>query len=544
MANIFTNAVKFLGATLKQTVTSDFLRDFTHANKLFVGENFELVPKSGYLFHVYLDLNPYLASSYLLDTKTLQEIGLMVKSAELPKYSIDNKLMNAYNRPNYIQSKIKYEPVTISFHDDSMNTIRNFWYDYYRYYYRDSDKSEQGYYLTYKYNSDPLGSFGFTRRTESTENFIKAIRIYSMSRSFYSEYILINPIITNFRHGEHDYSNTASSNLTNTMTIAYENVLYSDGAVSKETVKGFADLHYDRRPSPLNRVGNQRSIFGRNGLLNTAGSVISDLTQGNFLSAIFKTATARQTFKGVNIKKAAVNEIRQIYTQSATNIITGAITNAARQTVPGGRTVISPLSLDGVVKNAASGIARDASTLALIGATVAINSANKSNKYARNPVTAANKAATPSNYNPGFPTVPGATARPPAPTTMLRSNDSNLTQQATNQNNSSVSREAVQNEYNIKSYERRVQTLGNDAALSEKQIVQSDISIANLTAKLNLARSTSSPDVGTIAAQLDTALAQKQEHEQKLQALKQEIEQSKQRLNDFQIRQNNLGRNG
>ena len=140
--------------------------------------------------------------------------------------------------------------------------------------------------------------------------------------------------------------------------------------------------------------------------------------------------------------------------------------------------------------------------------------------------------------------MPGATARPPAPTTMLRSNDSNLTQQATNQNNSSVSREAVQNEYNIKSYERRVQTLGNDAALSEKQIVQSDISIANLTAKLNLARSTSSPDVGTIAAQLDTALAQKQEHEQKLQALKQEIEQSKQRLNDFQIRQNNLGRNG
>lgn len=544
MANIFTNAVNFLGATLKQTVTSDLLRDFSHANKLFVGENFELVPKSGYLFHVFIDLNPYLASRYLMDTKTLQEIGLMVKSADLPKYTIDNKLYNAYNRPNYVQSKIKYEPLSISFHDDSLNTIRNFWYDYYRYYYRDSDKSEQGYYLNYKYNTDPLGKFGFTRRSESSENFIKAIRIYSMSRSFYSEYILINPIITNFRHGEHDYFNTASSSLTNTMTIAYENVLYSDGVVSAREVKGFADLYYDRRPSPLNRLGSNRSIFGRNGLLNTAGSVISDLTQGNFLSAIFKTATARQTFKGVNLKKAAVNEIKQIYTQTATNIITGAITNQARQTTPGNRTVISPLSLDGVLKNTVSGIASSTSSLALIGAAVALNSANKSNSYKQNPIVQSNKSATPSNYSPRFPTVPGAQTRPPAPTTLLKSNDSEASSAPTNQNNSGVSTEIVQVEYNIKTLENQIQKLGNEAVVAEKQIVQNTIAISNLTNKLNLARASGSSEVGALTAQIEAAVSQKQDYEQQLASRRNEITKTQQDISNLIQKRNNLNRNG
>lgn len=544
MANIFTNAVNFLGATLKQTVTSDFLRDFNHANKLFVGENFELVPKSGYLFHVFIDINPYLGSAYLLDSKTLQEIGLMVKSAELPKYSIDSKLFNAYNRPNYIQSKIKFDPITISFHDDSMNTIRNFWYDYYRYYYRDSDKSQQGYYLNYKYNTDPLGAFGFTRRTESSENFIKAIRIYSMSRSNYSEYILINPIIQNFRHGEHDYSNTASANLTNTMTIAYENVLYSDGAVSPNAVKGFADLYYDKRPSPLNRLGTRRSVFGRNGLLDTAGSVLQDITQGNFLSAIFKTATARQTFKGINIKKAATNEIKQIYTQAATNIITGAITSQARQTTPGNRTVVSPLTLDGVLKNTVTGIASSTSSLALIGAAVALNSANKSNSYSQNPVVQSNKSNTPSNYQPGFPVVPGQQVRPPAPTTLLKSNDSSQVSLPTNQNNSSIDTEMVQLDYAVKTLEQQLQRLSNEAVVMEKQIAQNNIAISNLTNKLNLARASGSNEVGALTAQVEAAVTQKQEYEQQLVTKRNEVNSTQNEINSFIRQRNNLGRNG
>ena len=136
MANIFTNAINFLGATLKQTATADFLRDFTHANQLFVGQDFELVPKSGYLFHVFFDINSNLASNYMLDGESATTLGMMVKSADLPKYQIENKLYNSYNRPNLIQSKIKFEPVGITFHDDSMNTVRNFWYDYYRYYFK------------------------------------------------------------------------------------------------------------------------------------------------------------------------------------------------------------------------------------------------------------------------------------------------------------------------------------------------------------------------------------------------------------------------
>lgn len=519
MANIFTNAINFLGATLKQTITSDFLRDFTHANQLFVGQDFELVPKSGNLFHVYFDINPTLASNYMIDGETAITLGMMVKSADLPKYSIENKLYNAYNRPNLVQSKIKFEQINITFHDDSMNTVRNFWYDYYRYYFRDSDSSEEGYHLNYKYQGDPLsGKFGYTRKFESHANYLKSIRIYSLSRREYSEYILIKPIITAFKHSEHDYFNTASSNLNHTMTIAYENVLYREGDLLDNSVTGFAMLRYDRRPSPLNRLGTRKSIFGKRGLLDTAGSIIGDITQGNFLSAIFKYATARQTFKGVNIAKAAVSEAKQILTVGATNVITGAITNQMRQAPLGGRTVISPLSLDGVVKNAYNGIARDTGTIALIGAATLLNSVSTSKKYTQTPIVQANKSAVQNNYNPSFPTVPGVVAPQQAPSQALIANYSNSTLSPTNQLSLASSKNTVDLGYDIKVIDKQIRDISASISYTEKQISQQNILLSNLNNRLAIARASSvaTSVITDLEEQIATTTAQKSESTKKL----------------------------
>lgn len=519
MANIFTNAINFLGATLKQTVTSDFLRDFTHANQLFVGQDFELVPKSGYLFHVYFDINPTLASNYMIDGETAISLGMMVKSADLPKYSIENKLYNAYNRPNLVQTKIKFDQINITFHDDSMNTVRNFWYDYYRYYFRDSDSSEEGYHLNYKYQGDPLGGkFGFSRKFESHANYLKSIRIYSLSRREYSEYILIKPIITAFKHSEHDYFNTASSNLNHTMTVAYENVLYREGDLLDNSVTGFAMLRYDRRPSPLNRLGTRKSIFGRRGLLDTAGSIIGDITQGNFLSAIFKTATARQTFKGVNIGKAAVNEAKQILTVGATNVITGLITSQMRQTPPGNRAVISPLSLDGVVKNVYNGIARDTSTIALIGAATLINGVTNKTKYSQTPITQSNKSAVQNNYNPNFPTVPGIVSPTPAPSQILIANYANKEVDPTNQVSLTLSQNPVDISYDIKLLDKQIKELSASASYTEKQISQQNILLSNLNNRLAIAKSSNVAQniITDLEEQIATTTTQKSENTKKL----------------------------
>jgi len=400
-----------------------------------------------------------------------------------------------------------------------MNTVRNFWYDYYRYYFRDSDSSEEGYHLNYKYQGDPLGGkFGFSRKFESHANYLKSIRIYSLSRREYSEYILIKPIITAFKHSEHDYFNTASSNLNHTMTVAYENVLYREGDLLDNSVTGFAMLRYDRRPSPLNRLGTRKSIFGRRGLLDTAGSIIGDITQGNFLSAIFKTATARQTFKGVNIGKAAVNEAKQILTVGATNVITGLITSQMRQTPPGNRAVISPLSLDGVVKNVYNGIARDTSTIALIGAATLINGVTNKTKYSQTPITQSNKSAVQNNYNPNFPTVPGIVSPTPAPSQILIANYANKEVDPTNQVSLTLSQNPVDISYDIKLLDKQIKELSASASYTEKQISQQNILLSNLNNRLAIAKSSNVAQniITDLEEQIATTTTQKSENTKKL----------------------------
>ena len=541
MATIFTNAINFLGATLKQTVTADFLRDYQHANKLFVGNDFELVPKSGYLFHVCFDVNSTLANGYINDGKTLTQLALMVKSADLPRYSVENKLYNAYNRPNLIQTKIKYDNLTISFHDDSMNVVRNFWYDYYNYYYRDSDKTEQGFQLSYKYLPDPLGAFGFSRRKDSSENYLRSIRIYSLSRSTYSEYLLVNPIITAFKHGEHE-NTSASANMTNSMTFAYENVLYREGDVSEDVIDGYANLYYDRRPSPLNRVGTRRSIFGQRGLIDTTGSIIKDITNGNFISAIFKTATARQTFKGVNIGKAAISEAKQLVTIGATNAITGMITSQMRQTPPGGRAVVSPLSLDGVVKNAFNGIARDTSTLALLGTAALLNSKSTPKTYQQTPITQANRTNLQNNYNPQFPRVPGAAAPVTAGSTTLTANSQNLIDRPTNQLGSDIRQSPLDISYDIKTIDRQIQDNSVTASYTEKQITQSSNLITNLNNKLTIARSSNAApaEIVSLESQIATAQQQRDDNVKRLTDVRALIGQLQAKYSDNVRRLNNL----
>ena len=76
--------------------TGPTLRDWQHANKIFVGNNYGLKPKDSFLFHVAFQLNPSISR---LDTTQIMEAGMLVKSVQIPKFTIDTKTLNAYNRP-------------------------------------------------------------------------------------------------------------------------------------------------------------------------------------------------------------------------------------------------------------------------------------------------------------------------------------------------------------------------------------------------------------------------------------------------------------
>jgi hypothetical protein len=238
------------------------LRDYQHAARIFTDNKFSLSPKYGFLFYVEFDFNPLVSGVVPKNSnpQTAQELGMLVKSVGLPKFSVDTKTHNAYNRKNIVQNKINYDPVSITFHDDQSDIVRNFWYDYYSFYYRDPDYADVTYTSPHKYQSRSTFDWGYTLRHTLSDGYtsyngnqpyqyIQAIRIYSLFKGKFSEYELINPIITSFKHGEH--ANTSDSGLmTHEMSVQYETVKYYTGYVTENNAGGFIDLHYDNTPSP------------------------------------------------------------------------------------------------------------------------------------------------------------------------------------------------------------------------------------------------------------------------------------------------------
>jgi uncharacterized coiled-coil protein SlyX len=508
MASIFQNAVNFIGSTLKQAATVDNLKDYRHASRLFVGGgNYRLSPKHNFLFHVFIDVNESLASAYLTGRSSEIELGLMAKSADLPKFNFDIKAHNAYNRINLVQNKVRYEDINIVFHDDSANVVRNFYYDYFRYYYRDSDYGSSTNLTTYaipnKYQPQTIGNFGYQRRKESTNQFINSIRIYSLHQKKFSEYILINPLIKSFRHSQHQNSGD-SGTMDHNMVIAYENVLYQDGIISRTTPDGFAMLeYYDLTPSPLRMKGGVKSIFGAGGLLDTAGSVLSDFENGRVgLGTILNAARAINTARGMNLKKSLVSEITGITTSAATNAIIGAlptIDRAVRETInpnsPNGYQISTIPQANGALSNKYTGLQDLTSVAALAGAAVFLNSTPLTNRYKSNPVTQQSGAPI-SGYNPSFPTVPGATAPITGTNPSFNiANDSSNLRSAGSQGNINNAGRLIDLDRNISGLNTLISTLSTDAAEAQTQITNTQNSINDLTTRLSAAQALTPPMV-------------------------------------------------
>lgn len=306
---------------LHSFTTSDNLRDFQHASRIFTDNNYRLSPKYGFLFHVAFDINDQLSG---IDRDNRLEMGMLVKSIDLPKFTVENKIFNAYGRTNIVQNRLKYDQVNITFHDDSADLIRDFWYAYYSYYYRDTDYDEAVYQQPSKYKARLVQDWGYSpayysSTTMASAQYLRSIRIYSLHQKRFSEYVLINPTIVSFRHGQHQ--NGDNQNLMeNTMTLAYETVKYYTGYVTQNTVVGFADLHYDKTPSPLTPAGGgTNSVFGPGGALNTVDDVINDLKNGNFASAILKGSRAIASGRFKNLGAKSLTELGSM----ARNVLRG-----------------------------------------------------------------------------------------------------------------------------------------------------------------------------------------------------------------------------
>jgi hypothetical protein len=270
------------GAVEGLTNPKGVMGDWEHASRLFVGDTYRLSPRTKFLFYVRFELDKSVISSLNFSQKHADEVGFLIKSTDLPKYKFDSVTKNQYNRKKIFYKNFTYEPLTMTFHDDSNGIMNALWALYMSSYVQDRLNPLAAYSSTaLRPAGTSLDSFryGLDKQGRTTD-FIKSISIYTMSRRRFLGYTLINPKIISWSHGNGDYSEVAFNE--NTMNIEYESVVYTGGNVAIDNPKGFATLYYDTVPSPLSVAGGGvENLLGSGGVLDGLESIFGDIQSGS-----------------------------------------------------------------------------------------------------------------------------------------------------------------------------------------------------------------------------------------------------------------------
>ncbi len=288
------------------------MKDYQHASRLYLDDNFKLMPKQKFLFHVVFNTDETLFVDGLSANERYQ-LNMLVKQCDLPKYNLSYEEKTQYNKKMYAGTRIAYEPVNITFHDDHADTVNAFWKKYYEYNIADSVGMNSD--LTINNTKDDYYSYGDARQTtkfgmdtprQRRKPYLKGIEIFVLHKKRFTSMTLVNPVIGSFSHDNLDQADGAGV-LNNTMQILYETVIYKSGIVNKNNVPGFATINYDNSPSPLTILGGgTNSIFGPGGVVDGIGSVIRNVQSGNILGAILGASNTYNNAK--KIKKSAVKE--------------------------------------------------------------------------------------------------------------------------------------------------------------------------------------------------------------------------------------------
>jgi hypothetical protein len=258
------------------------LRDQQHAARLFADDNFRLAPKQKYLFHVAFSINPAALKSIDLVQRHRNEINMLVKSIDLPKFNVQTEMLNQYNRKKVVQYQHKPDAISVKFHDDNMGLINQVWQNYYSYYYADSTSAQ----TPGSYNRNATRSSDFITKPYGLDNrsglpFFNSITIYQMARHEYVSYTLKNPMITTWSHGQVGSADNGFNEKS--MTLSYEAVTYGSGLVSDSDPEGFGVEHYDKTPSPLQAgtaapTSTSPSFTDNKNVVNNATQFVNNLT--------------------------------------------------------------------------------------------------------------------------------------------------------------------------------------------------------------------------------------------------------------------------
>ena len=289
------------------------MKDYQHASRLYIDDNYKLMPKQKFLFHVVFNTDESMFINGFNQNERY-DLNMLVKACDLPKYDLSYEEKVQYNKKMYAATRIAYDPVNITFHDDHADTVNAFWKKYYEYNIADSinlgadvaiTPTKDDYYDAIE-QQGRTNKFGMDTPKEKRKPYLRGVEIFVLHKQRFTSMTLVNPVIGSFSHDNLDQADGAGV-LNNTMQILYETVIYKSGIINKNNVPGFATVNYDNSPSPLTVLGGgTNSIFGPGGVVDGIGSVIKNVNEGNILGAILSASNTYNNAK--KIKKSDAKE--------------------------------------------------------------------------------------------------------------------------------------------------------------------------------------------------------------------------------------------
>lgn len=139
------------------------------------------------------------------ESKGLSSTGpLVAKTCELPRFSIETQIINAYNHKTIVQTKMNYEPITMTFYDQTNGTAESLIWSYIKKQFDSTDGSKKAGVL-----EDMSLTVTITLKNLSGEGEDKV-------------YVLKNAYIVDGQHDTLDYS--TSDPVLWTLTLRYEDL--------------------------------------------------------------------------------------------------------------------------------------------------------------------------------------------------------------------------------------------------------------------------------------------------------------------------------
>lgn len=165
-----------------------------------------------------LDLIPRQRFNFTLSIEQtdITETYLRVVSASIPSYSYDTMIANQYNKKRVIQSKINYDPVTVTFIDTFDNQFINFIERYNKNYYNNNNGIST--FVDVGSTSEVIDpqfttEMGFNVTSAANRYMIKNIKLVQEGQKKRT-WNLKNPIITSVQSDTLAYSDSSPTQFT------------------------------------------------------------------------------------------------------------------------------------------------------------------------------------------------------------------------------------------------------------------------------------------------------------------------------------------